>query len=115
MHGRQPYLLSGLFPISKNNFLLTQHREEPILNSAIPGDVRDTSTPKAMAASLQRLALGDVLTLPQRELFQAWLKKCPPIITTIYLTQNKKDVARRDAIIASATLAANDWCIKSSY
>lgn len=49
-------------------------RWEPELNTAIPGDVRDTSTPAAMEKSLQRLALGDALTLPQREQFVTWLK-----------------------------------------
>ncbi len=49
-------------------------RWEPELNSAIPGDVRDTSTPVAMEKSLQRLALGDALALPQRAQFVTWLK-----------------------------------------
>ncbi|KTC76803.1 class A beta-lactamase [Legionella brunensis] len=49
-------------------------RLEPELNSAIPGDVRDTSTPAAMEKSLQRLGLGNGLALPQRELLQTWLK-----------------------------------------
>jgi beta-lactamase class A len=49
-------------------------REEPELNTAIPGDLRDTSTPKAMANSLQKLTLGNALSLPQREQLQIWLK-----------------------------------------
>ncbi len=49
-------------------------RWEPELNSAIPGDLRDTSTPAAMEKSLQQLALGDALGLPQREQLQSWLK-----------------------------------------
>ncbi len=49
-------------------------RWEPALNTAILGDVRDTSTPAAMAKSLQKLALGDVLDLPQREQLLMWLK-----------------------------------------
>jgi beta-lactamase class A len=48
-------------------------RSEPILSSAIPGDARDTTTPAAMAATLQRLALGDALAAPQRELLSSWL------------------------------------------
>lgn len=48
-------------------------RYEPELNSA-PGDIRDTTTPAAMADSLQRLTLGDALGQPQRAQFQTWLK-----------------------------------------
>jgi beta-lactamase class A len=48
-------------------------RWEPALNSAIPGDPRDTTTPAAMARSLQRLALGDTLGPLQRQQLQRWL------------------------------------------
>lgn len=48
-------------------------RWEPALNTAIPGDLRDTTTPEAMALSLQRLVLGDALPpLPRAQLL-AWL------------------------------------------
>jgi beta-lactamase class A len=33
-------------------------RTEPALNEAIPGDTRDTSTPRALGTDLRRLALG---------------------------------------------------------
>jgi beta-lactamase class A len=36
-------------------------RTEPTLNTAIPNDPRDTSTPKSMATSLKKIILGDVL------------------------------------------------------
>jgi len=49
-------------------------RWETDLNTAIPGDPRDTSTPEAMGASLQRLALGDVLAPAQREQLCLWLR-----------------------------------------
>jgi beta-lactamase class A len=49
-------------------------RWEPNLNTAIPGDSRDTTTPAAMAGSLQKLALGNALAAPQREQLQTWLK-----------------------------------------
>lgn len=49
-------------------------RWEPELNSAVPGDSKDTTTPDAMAKSLQKLALGDVLTGVQRDQLQIWLK-----------------------------------------
>jgi beta-lactamase class A len=48
-------------------------RSEPSLNTAIPGDKRDTSTPSAMAASLQHLLHGDHLPLPQRTLLKQWM------------------------------------------
>ncbi|WP_189613026.1 class A beta-lactamase [Pigmentiphaga litoralis] len=48
-------------------------RNEPTLNSAIPGDPRDTTTPAAMASTLRALALGSVLSPASREQFVAWL------------------------------------------
>lgn len=50
-------------------------RVEPALNSAIPGDTRDTSTPAAMAANLHQLASGDALPEKQRQLLIHWLKQ----------------------------------------
>ncbi|MBK4736649.1 class A beta-lactamase [Noviherbaspirillum pedocola] len=44
------------------------------LNTALPGDARDTTTPMAMARSLQRLALGDALSPAHRERLCAWLR-----------------------------------------
>ncbi|OIK28476.1 class A beta-lactamase [Streptomyces malaysiense] len=49
-------------------------RWEPELNTAVPGDPRDTTTPGAVAASIERLALGRALAAPDRERFVAWLK-----------------------------------------
>ncbi|UVJ41823.1 class A beta-lactamase [Pseudomonas sp. LS1212] len=49
-------------------------RWETELNTAIPGDPRDTTTPAAMTRSLQSLAIGNALPVPQRELLQAWLR-----------------------------------------
>jgi beta-lactamase class A len=48
-------------------------RWETELNSAIPGDARDTSTPGAMGRSLQRLVLGDALAQAQREQLRGWM------------------------------------------
>lgn len=119
-------------------------RWEPELNSALPGDTRDTTTPAAMEKSLQGLALGNALMLPQREQLVAWLKgnttggkrmlagvptgwivgdktgtgsygttndagvlwpanRGTPIVAVIYFTQNEKDAAPRDDVIAAAT------------
>ncbi|BBC98113.1 class A beta-lactamase [Streptomyces griseofuscus] len=49
-------------------------RWEPELNTAIPGDPRDTTSPEALARSIERLALGRALTAPDRERFVTWLK-----------------------------------------
>jgi beta-lactamase class A len=49
-------------------------RWEPELNTALPGDARDTTTPAAMAASLRVLALGDALPAPQRAQYVEWLR-----------------------------------------
>ena len=49
-------------------------RQEPDLNSALPGDNRDTTTPAAIATTLSRLTLGNGLAAPQQARFNAWLK-----------------------------------------
>src|SRR5438874_4760141 len=49
-------------------------RKEPELNSAIPGDERDTTAPAAMCADLQRLLLADVLFESSRQEFEDWLR-----------------------------------------
>jgi beta-lactamase class A len=48
-------------------------RWEPDLNSAIPGDPRDTTTPLAMMRTLRKLALGDALAPPARKLLVDWM------------------------------------------
>jgi len=50
-------------------------RWEPDLNSAIPNDPRDTTSPMAMRISLQKLVLGHGLPEYQETLLQSWLKK----------------------------------------
>jgi beta-lactamase class A len=49
-------------------------RTETALNSAIPGDPRDTSTPAAMLGDLQSIALGTVLLPASRARLLAWLR-----------------------------------------
>lgn len=48
-------------------------RNEPALNTALPGDPRDTTTPAAMAESLRRVLLGPVLQPASRARLTAWL------------------------------------------
>jgi beta-lactamase class A len=51
-------------------------RTEPTLNSAIPGDPRDTTSPEAMRATLDRLLLGSVLSAPSRERLEGLMVAC---------------------------------------
>ncbi len=48
-------------------------RFEPFLNSAAPGDERDTTTPAAMLGDLRVLLLGDALRPASRQQLDAWL------------------------------------------
>ncbi|MEU2120910.1 class A beta-lactamase [Nocardia niwae] len=48
-------------------------RWETELNSAVPGDERDTTTPAALAADYRDVVLGDVLAEPERAQLKSWL------------------------------------------
>ncbi|MBK1842836.1 class A beta-lactamase [Azospirillum sp. YIM B02556] len=48
-------------------------RNEPSLNTAIPGDPRDTTTPAAMVRSMERLLVGDVLRPDSRRQLTDWM------------------------------------------
>lgn len=48
-------------------------RYELALNSALPGDPRDTTTPAAMAATYGRLLLGSTLKPASRQRLAAWM------------------------------------------
>jgi len=48
-------------------------RLEPDLNSAVPGDERDTTTPGAMVANLRTLLLDVGLSQQSRQLLDSWL------------------------------------------
>ncbi len=50
-------------------------RYEPDLNEVNPGEIHDTSTPRALATSLQAYALGDILPTEKRELLIDWMKR----------------------------------------
>ncbi|MGW1805490.1 class A beta-lactamase [Streptomyces sp. NPDC002078] len=49
-------------------------RWETDLNTAIPGDPRDTTTPQALGRSFERLTLGRALAGADRERLVTWLK-----------------------------------------
>jgi beta-lactamase class A len=48
-------------------------RWETALNAADPGDPRDTTTPRAAAASLRALVLGDALPPDARQRLETWM------------------------------------------
>ncbi|MGN4931483.1 class A beta-lactamase [Bacillus cereus group sp. MYBK14-1] len=50
-------------------------RFEPELNEVNPGETHDTSTPKAIAETLQSFTLGTVLPSEKRELLVDWMKR----------------------------------------
>jgi beta-lactamase class A len=50
--------------------------DEPELNRSKPGDPHNTTTPTAMAATLKRLVLGQVLMPPSRERLTNWMLAC---------------------------------------
>lgn len=50
-------------------------RIETDLNEAVPGDDRDTSTPRALASDLQAYAVGDALSEEDRLLLTDWLRR----------------------------------------
>jgi beta-lactamase class A len=52
-------------------------RPEMELNSAIPGDPRDTTTPERTVANLEAVLLGDVLSADSRERLTSWLVATP--------------------------------------
>ena len=69
-------------PAGLTNFVRAQgdrvtrlDRIEPELNSAIPGDERDTTTPAAISSDMQRLLLGDALSEASRRKLDDWLQR----------------------------------------
>ena len=49
-------------------------RWEIELNTAIPGDPRDTSSPRALGGGYRSLLSGDMLALPQRQQLEDWMR-----------------------------------------
>ena len=48
-------------------------RNEPTLNESLPGDERDTTSPRAMAGTMQKVLAGDALSDASRSQLQMWL------------------------------------------
>ena len=51
-------------------------RNEPTVNTCIPGDPRDTTTPAATVADLQRVLLGDGLLPESQRQLREWMEAC---------------------------------------
>jgi beta-lactamase class A len=51
-------------------------RNEPGLNSNLPSDPRDTTTPAAMLADMHKVLLGAVLAQRSRTSLLSWMKNC---------------------------------------
>jgi beta-lactamase class A len=49
-------------------------RWETELNSAVPGEERDTSTPEALGSGYRPLLVGDALAPPQRQQLEDWMR-----------------------------------------
>jgi beta-lactamase class A len=84
-------------------------RWETELNSAIPGDPRDTSTPEALGGGYRNLLTGDALAPAQRQQLEAWLRAnetssvrpaLPPGWTTADKTGNGAYASTNDVGIA---------------
>lgn len=48
-------------------------RDEPSLNTAIAGDPRDTTSPRAMLGTFEHIVVGNVLAAPSRQRLLDWL------------------------------------------
>ncbi|KZE71028.1 class A beta-lactamase [Paenibacillus jamilae] len=57
------------------NTVVMANRYETELNEAIPGDLRDTSTPNALANSFKVLTIDDSMPNDKQELLIGWLKE----------------------------------------
>jgi beta-lactamase class A len=58
------------------DFTTRLDRTEPTLNTNLPGDPRDTTTPIAYARTLRRLLLGDALSSGSRRRLTGWMIDC---------------------------------------
>src|SRR5262249_20457208 len=62
------------FARSLDDHMTRLDRKEPQLNTSVPGDERDTTTPAAICSDMQRLLLGDVLSESSRHQLEDWLQ-----------------------------------------
>lgn len=51
-------------------------RTEPTLNTAMPGDPRDTTSPRSMLADMRHLLLGNALSPRSQQQLEGWMVRC---------------------------------------
>jgi beta-lactamase class A len=61
------------FARSLGDELTRLDRNEPTLNESLPGDPRDTTSPRAMSGTMQKVLVGDALSDASRSQLQTWL------------------------------------------
>lgn len=71
-----PQALRGFVWTTLNDPMFRLDRWEPECNNVTPRDPRDTTTPNAMTASLEKLLLKDVLPAPQKAQLLSWMRQC---------------------------------------
>ena len=73
--GGGPKALTAFWRSSGDGVSRLDHNE-PELNRTPPGGLEDTTTPAAMAGTLRRFVLGEMLTPASRDRLTAWLVNC---------------------------------------
>jgi beta-lactamase class A len=85
-------------------------RNELALNTNLPGDQRDTTTPHAMAHTVAKFFTGDVLSPKSRQVLTEWVKASPTGVRRIRAGLPKEWVAG-DKTGTGANGAVNDVAI----
>jgi beta-lactamase class A len=70
-----PSAITG-FARSCGDAITRLDRNEPLLNSNEAGDIRDTTSPRAMATLMRTVLCGNVLSSQSRDLLLQWLRDC---------------------------------------
>jgi beta-lactamase class A len=64
------------FARSQGDDVTRLDRDEPTVNTNLPGDARDTTSPRAMVGLMRRVLCGDALSSAARDLLSTWLRDC---------------------------------------
>lgn len=91
-------------------------RFETALNLVVPGDERDTTSPRAMADTLRRLLTGDALTAASRERLIGWMvatatgaKRIRAGLPAVWRAGDKTGTAQADAMTDKVNDLAIAW------
>ncbi|WP_026454349.1 class A beta-lactamase [Saccharomonospora iraqiensis] len=85
-------------------------RYEPELNETAPGDIRDTSTPRALATNLRKLVLGDVLAPGKRTILREAMRN-PPLTADLIQAGVPDDWQVEDKSGAGGYATRNDIAV----